>query len=246
MMGSVDHRERLIFALDVSSIQEARDWVNLLKGHVRIFKVGIELFTACGPDAVKVITKEGGEVFLDLKFHDIPNTVARTVQGVLNLGVRMFNLHTLGGLKMMEAAREMVNGLVDKGGVKRPIILGVTVLTSMGDEELREIGFERGLEEEVLRLATLARRAGLDGVVASPKEVRAIRKELGKDLVIVTPGIRLPSSKPDDQRRTITPGEAVKAGADYIVVGRPIREAKVPVEEINRIIDDMRCALSMA
>jgi len=246
MMAPVDPRERLIFALDVSSVEEARDWVNLLKDHLRIFKIGKELFTSCGPSAVKAVIEEGGEVFLDLKFHDIPNTVARVVQGVLNLGVRMFNLHTLGGLRMMEVAREMVDGLVEKGGVKRPIILGVTILTSMGDEELREIGFERGLEDEVLRLATLARRAGLDGVVASPKEVRVIRKKLGKDFVIVTPGIRLPSSKPDDQRRTMTPGEAVKGGADYIVVGRPIREAKAPVEEINRIINDMRCALSMA
>lgn len=246
MMAPVDPRERLIFALDVSSVEEARDWVNLLKDHLRIFKIGKELFTSCGPSAVKAVIEEGGEVFLDLKFHDIPNTVARVVQGVLNLGVRMFNLHTLGGLRMMEVAREMVDGLVEKGGAKRPIILGVTILTSMGDEELREIGFERGLEDEVLRLATLARRAGLDGVVASPKEVRVIRKKLGKDFVIVTPGIRLPSSKPDDQRRTMTPGEAVKGGADYIVVGRPIREAKAPVEEINRIINDMRCALSMA
>lgn len=246
MMDAVDPRERLIFALDVSSIKEARDWVNLLKDHLRVFKIGKELFTSCGPDAVKAVTEEGGEVFLDLKFHDIPNTVARAVQGVLRLGVRMFNLHTLGGLRMMEAAREVVDGLVEKGGAKRPIILGVTILTSMDDEDLKAIGIERGLEEEVLRLATLARRAGLDGVVVSPKEVRAIRRKLGKDFVIVTPGIRLPSSKPDDQRRTMTPGEAVKAGADYIVVGRPIREAKAPVEEIDRIINDMLCALSMA
>ncbi|MBI5286003.1 MAG: orotidine-5'-phosphate decarboxylase [Deltaproteobacteria bacterium] len=237
--------DRLIFALDVSSVEEVKRWVNLLKGHVGVFKIGKELFTACGPEAVRVVKEEGGEVFLDLKFHDIPNTVAKAGLEALKLGVKMFNVHAMGGLRMMEAVKKAVDEGVKQGCGKRPLILGVTVLTSMDEGDLKEVGVEKGVEEEVLSLALLTQKAGLDGVVASPREVKAIRQKLGNDFVIATPGIRSPSSKPDDQRRTMTPREAIQAGADYIVVGRPIRGADDPVGVAKRIIDEIQCASSM-
>ncbi len=231
-------KERLIFALDVSSLEEVKKWVRLLKGYVGVFKVGKELFTACGPKVIDTIHNGGGEVFLDLKFHDIPNTVAKAGAVAARLGVKMFNLHTLGGLDMMEAVREAVDKTCKKE--RRPIILGVTILTSMDEKAMKEVGIQGPVKKRVIYLAGLAKKAGLDGVVASPLEAKDIKKRFGKDFIIVTPGIRMPDSKPDDQRRTMTPKEAVAAGADYIVVGRPIREAKKPVEAARRILEEMR------
>ena len=231
-------KDRLIFALDVSSLEEVKKWVRLLKGYVGIFKVGKELFTACGPNVVDIIHKAGGEVFLDLKFHDIPNTVARAGVAAAGLGVKMFNVHTIGGLKMMEAVRESVDETCKRG--RRPIILGVTILTSMDEKTIKQVGIQGSVRKRVLQLAKLAKKAGLDGVVASPLEVKDIKKKLGKDFIIVTPGIRMPDSKPDDQNRTMTPKQAISAGADYIVVGRPIREAKDPVEAARKILEEMR------
>lgn len=229
-------KERLIFALDVASVQEVKKWVKLLKGYVGIFKVGKELFTACGPKVVEIIHKAGGEVFLDLKFHDIPNTVAKAGMVAAGFDVKMFNVHTLGGLKMMEAVRESVDKTCGKK--KKPIILGVTILTSMDEKAIRQVGIQGPVKKRVLHLASLAKKAGLDGVVASPLEVKDIKKKLGKDFIAVTPGIRMPDSKPDDQHRTMTPKEAIIAGADYIVVGRPIREAKEPVEAVKKILEE--------
>ena len=229
-------KERLIFALDVTSVQEVKRWVRLLKGYVEIFKVGKELFTACGPKVVEIIHKAGGEVFLDLKFHDIPNTVAKAGAVAAGLVVKMFNVHTLGGLKMMEAVRESVDKTCKRG--RRPIILGVTILTSMDEKAIKQVGIQGPVKNRVLHLASLAKRAGLDGVVASPLEVKDIKKKLGKNFILVTPGIRMPDSKPDDQHRTMTPAEAIKAGADYIVVGRLIREAKEPVEAVKKILEE--------
>jgi orotidine-5'-phosphate decarboxylase len=231
-------KERLIFALDVSSLEEVKKWARLLKGYVGIFKIGKELFTACGPKTIEVIHKAGGEVFLDLKFHDIPNTVAKAGVVAAGLGVKMFNVHTLGGLKMMEAVNEAVDKTCKRG--RRPIILGVTILTSMDENAIKQVGIQGPIRKRVLQLAELAKKAGLDGVVASPLEVKDMKKKLGKDFITVTPSIRLPGSKPDDQHRTMTPREAIKAGADYIVVGRPIREAKDPVEAARKILEEMR------
>src|SRR3989337_2014865 len=235
-------KERLIFALDVTSVQEVKRWVRLLKGYVEIFKVGKELFTACGPKVVEIIHKAGGEVFLDLKFHDIPNTVAKAGAVADGLVVKMFNVHTLGGLKMMEAVRESVDKTCQRG--RRPIILGVTILTSMDEKAIKQVGIIGPVKNRVLQLASLAKRAGLDGVVASPLEGKDIKKKLGKDFIAVTPGIRISdlkrsaelTPKPDDQNRIMTPKQAISAGADYIVVGRPIKDAKDPVDVARKIL----------
>lgn len=230
-------KDRLIFALDVASVQEVKKWVSILKGHVGIFKVGKGLFTACGPKTVEIILNAGGEVFLDLKFHDIPNTAAKAGIAAANLGVKMFNVHTLGGFKMMQAVREAVDKTCKKE--RRPIILGVTILTSMDGKEIKQVGIQGPVKKRVLHLASLAKKAGLDGVVASPLEVKDIKKKLGKDFITVTPGIRMSDSKPDDQSRAMTPKEAIKAGADYIVVGRPIRGAKDPVAAAKKILGEI-------
>jgi orotidine-5'-phosphate decarboxylase len=231
-------KDRLIFALDVPSLQEVKKWVRLLKGYVGVFKVGKELFTACGPKVIDIIHQSGGEVFLDLKFHDIPNTAAKAGAVAAKLGVKMFNVHTLGGLDMIKAVRKAVDNACKKDS--RPVILGVTILTSMNEKAMKEVGIQGPVKKRVLYLAGLAKKAGLDGVVASPLEAQDIKRRLGKDFIIVTPGIRMPDSKPDDQNRTMTPKEAIHAGADYIVVGRPIREAKKPVEAVNKILEEMQ------
>ena len=195
---------------------------------------------------MEVIHNSGAEVFLDLKFHDIPNTAAKAGIAAANLGVKMFNVHTLGGLDMMEAVREAVDKTCDKG--RQPIILGVTILTSLNEKDIKQVGIQGPIKSRVLSLAKLAHRAGLDGVVASPLEVRDIKKKVGKDFIVVTPGIRMPApdrlnqgpdSRPDDQSRTMTPREAIQTGADYIVVGRPIMEAKEPVEAVRKILEEI-------
>jgi len=227
--------ERLIAALDVRSLDEAKAMVDRLIPAVRIFKVGLGLFTLCGPAAVKMVNDKSGKVFLDLKFHDIPNTVASAVKSASDLGVFMLNVHSLGGSEMMRKAAEAVKGLSE-----RPLILGVTILTSMDQRAIGEVGIGRGMEGEVLNLATMAKDAGLDGVVASPQETSAIRKRSGKDFIIVTPGVRPERAAAGDQKRIATPAEAIKAGADYIVVGRPIIEADDPAEAARKIIEEMK------
>ncbi len=226
--------ERLIFALDVSTLKEVEYWLDLFKGLVRVYKVGKQLFVREGPAIVGAIKDRGGEVFLDLKFHDIPHTVGAAVREAARLGVKMLTLHALGGTKMMEAAVEAIAGMRE-----RPLLIGVTVLTSLGKEGLREVGIDRSPGEEVLLLAGLVRRAGLDGVVASPLEVRALREGPGKDLLIVTPGIRPVEASTGDQVRVATPQKAVRDGSDFIVVGRPIREASDPVGMVEGILEDL-------
>ncbi len=233
MPKGVSARDRLIVALDVKSLKEAEDIVDKLIPEVKIFKVGIGLFTLCGPDAVKLVHDKGAKVFLDLKFHDIPNTVAHAVRSAAQLGVFMINLHALGGSEMMKKAIKMIGA-----SQNRPKLLGVTVLTSMDETAIAEVGISRGLGEEVLSLAKLVKDSGLDGVVVSPKEISLIRQNLGKDFIIVTPGIRPAWADKTDQKRIMTPGEAVKAGADYIVVGRPILEAGDPVKAAMKIIKE--------
>ncbi|MDD5424563.1 MAG: orotidine-5'-phosphate decarboxylase [Candidatus Omnitrophica bacterium] len=238
MPESIKTGERLIVALDMKTLDEAALTVKKLAASVRIFKVGMGLFTSYGPDAVKMVHDKGAKVFLDLKFHDIPNTVAHAVRSAAKLGVFMINIHAMGGSDMITAAAAAAAEAAG-GSDKKPILLGVTVLTSMDQAAIGEIGVERKIEEEVIALARLGKDAGLDGVVASPNETSLIRQNLGKDFIVVTPGIRPAGAEKGDQKRTMTPADAVRAGADYIVVGRPIIEAKDPVEAAKKIIKEM-------
>ena len=240
MPENVTAGEKLIVALDVKTLDEAALMVKKLGTAVRIFKVGMGLFTAYGPDAVKMVHDKGAKVFLDLKFHDIPNTVAHAVRSASKLGVFMMNIHAMGGSEMMSAASSAAaEAAAAASPGNRPILLGVTVLTSMDQASIGEIGVDRKIEEEVIALARLAKDAGLDGVVASPNETPLIRQNLGKDFIIVTPGIRPAGAEKSDQKRTMAPDGAIRAGADYIVVGRPVIEAKDPISAAKSIIKEM-------
>ncbi|KAF0220059.1 MAG: orotidine-5'-phosphate [Geobacteraceae bacterium] len=230
-------RSRIIFALDVETIAEARHWVSVLTGRVGMFKIGKQLFTAHGPEIVRMVENYGGEVFLDLKYHDIPNTVAMASREAARLGVKLFNLHALGGYEMMAGTVEMLDR--EFTGMKRPKVLAVTILTSSTEATLREVGIDLPVQEMVVRLAKLAKKAGIDGVVASPLEVPLIREACGNDFLIVTPGVRPASSSTDDQKRVMTPGEAVAAGSDYLVIGRPIAAAPDPLRACETIIDEI-------
>jgi orotidine-5'-phosphate decarboxylase len=223
----------------VEHFREGQHWVNLLKDHVGIFKVGKQLFTHAGPKVIDMIRGKGQKVFLDLKFHDIPNTVARAGEEATKLNVTMFNLHALGGFEMMRKTVEASKATAKSLGIPKPLILAVTILTSMDEDSLKEVGVQGPLLEEVGRLAQLSLKAGVDGVVASPQEIGIIRQKCGENFLIVTPGIRLPSEKKDDQKRTLSPKEAIKAGANYLVIGRPIKEAKDPLEAVQKIIEDI-------
>jgi orotidine-5'-phosphate decarboxylase len=235
----INPKDRIIFALDVEHFTEARHWVNLLKDRVGIFKVGKQLFTHSGPKVIDMICQKGQKVFLDLKYHDIPNTVAKAGEEATKHQVAMFNLHALGGFEMMRKTVEASRVISKNLNLTKPIILAVTILTSMDEENLKEVGVQGPLIEEVGRLALLSKKAGVDGVVASPQEIGVIRQRCGEKFLIVTPGIRHPSEKQDDQKRTLSPGEAIRTGADYLVIGRPIKEAKDPIEAVQRIIEDI-------
>lgn len=232
-------KERIIFALDVEHFREAQHWVTLLKDQVGLFKVGKQLFTHAGPKVIDMIRQKGQKVFLDLKFHDIPNTVSKAGEEATKHQVTMFNLHALGGFEMMRKTVEASRAVAKSLAIPRPMVLAVTLLTSMDEGTLKEVGLKGPIFEAVGRLALLAKEAGLDGVVASPQEIGIIREKCGKDFLIVTPGIRAPSDKKDDQKRTLSPREAISLGADYLVIGRPIREAKDPIETVQRIIEDI-------
>jgi orotidine-5'-phosphate decarboxylase len=229
----------LIVALDFDRIEPAYALARRLAGRVSLVKVGSQLFAAEGPRAVEKLSRLGFGIFLDLKFHDIPNTVAGAVRAAARLpGVRFLDLHVLGGKQMMEAARRAL-----PGKRARPKLLGITLLTSMDEASLRWLAIPGRPESLVLRLARLAKEAGLDGVVASGREVRAIRRACGKSFLIVVPGIRPASAAAkDDQARVSTPGAAVRAGADYLVVGRPITAAADPAAAARAILDEMRAA----
>ncbi|MEI7638941.1 MAG: orotidine-5'-phosphate decarboxylase [Syntrophus sp. (in: bacteria)] len=233
-------QDRLIFALDIGNggMEEVLSWVDVLHGHVGIFKVGKEAFTIYGPALIDKIHKRGARVFLDLKYHDIPNTVARAAEGAVGLGVAMFNIHAAGGRSMMVAAVAAANQAAERLCVPAPLLVAVTVLTSLTDQDLREIGFHITTMEAVLNFARMAQDAGLAGVVASPRETEVIRKACGDNFVIITPGIRASGAVAgDDQKRTLSPEEAIAAGADYLVVGRPIRMATNPASEADRIVE---------
>ena len=240
MAISFTAKNRLTLALDVDNDREALEIVAELKHSVGVFKVGHQLFTAYGPDIVRRITGMGGRVFLDLKYHDIPNTVAKAAAEAVKLGVSMFNVHSLGGLEMMKAAAESARETAEKLNLPVPVVLAVTILTSMDEKSMRkELKITRSLQREVVHLARLARRAGVQGVVASPHEIKTLRRAVRGDFVILTPGVRPLWADKDDQKRVMTPGEAVKAGADYIVVGRPVLKAGDRKAAVEKILEEM-------
>lgn len=231
-------QDKLIVALDVGTLQEVKLLLKDLKGLVHIYKIGSQLFTAQGPPAVQLVKEEGEQVFLDLKFHDIPSTVARACEAAADLEVDFLTLHSLGGFEMMESA---VSNLYQKE--RRPKLLGVTLLTSLDEAFLQEVmgTSERSLAEEVLHLARFAKSAGLDGAIASPGEIEIIRRECGQEFLILTPGIRAVAPLPirEDQVRVKTPREAIQKGADYIILGRPITQAKRPREAAEKVLKEM-------
>ncbi|MGK7344516.1 MAG: orotidine-5'-phosphate decarboxylase [Candidatus Nitrospinota bacterium M3_3B_026] len=235
-------KDRLIAALDVATPDEARSAAEKLSGTVGWFKVGSELFTAAGPGVVEELKSAGAKVFLDLKFHDIPNTAAAAARAAAALGVDMLNVHAMGGLEMMRRTVESVAGHCEREGLKKPLVVAVTVLTSMGREDLRGLGIDRAPGEVVLELAALAKRAGLDGVVASAREVKAVKERLGPDFLTVTPGVRPEWAAAGDQKRIATPAGAVRDGADFLVVGRPILEAADQAAAARKILEEMEAA----
>lgn len=232
---------RILVALDVETAAQAMSLSDQLRGHVGGFKVGKQLFTAEGPSIVRALSGRGDRVFLDLKLHDIPNTVAGAVAATITTGAWMVNVHASGGRTMMKAAAQAAQAAAAKHERPRPMVIGVTVLTSLDAAELRETGIERPLLEQVVRLATLAQDSGLDGVVASPLEIAAIRRACGPDFLIVTPGIRPTTGKTtaDDQARRLGPAEAMEAGASFLVVGRPITAAADPRAAADQIAADI-------
>lgn len=235
-MTAEEARKKIIFALDVHGIQDIERYAALLSGQVGMFKIGKELFTACGREALTAVQKRGGSVFLDLKYHDIPTTVAKAMVEASRLGVQLANLHALGGREMMETAVQAVH---KECGEQRPKLLAVTILTSSTAATLREVGIEHPVEEMVVRLAKLAQDSGMDGVVASPLEIGLIRQACGNDFLIVTPGVRPSFASQDDQKRVMSPADAVAAGADYLVIGRPIAKADDPVVAAGLIVDEI-------
>jgi orotidine-5'-phosphate decarboxylase len=244
--------DRILIALDTETAAEALALAETLRGTVGGFKVGHQLFTAAGPDVVRTLVARGDRVFLDLKYHDIPNTVAGAVQSAAGLGVWMMNVHASGGGAMLRAARTAADRAAERTG-RRPLLIAVTVLTSLDADALTSVGVNRTPLDQATRLAVLARDHGCDGVVASPQETTAIRNACGHDFVIVTPGIRGGSAttvdgkpgpspsgaRPDDQVRTMTPADAIRAGSSYLVIGRPITGASDPRDAARRIADEL-------
>jgi orotidine-5'-phosphate decarboxylase len=229
-------KDKVIIALDFSSAQQALRLVHELHDMVGMFKVGSQLFMAEGPGIVREIIQNSGKVFLDLKFHDIPNTVVHAAVEAAKLNVSMMTIHASGGRAMMESvARE----LKDKFGARRPMVVAVTVLTSFDTRALFEVGLERPLEEQVEHLALFAEGCGIDGVVCSPREIQTVRRVVNSNFKIVTPGIRMPDQSVNDQLRIATPHEAIGAGADYIVVGRAVTDDRDPRAAMQRLTDSI-------
>lgn len=238
--GKLQAKERLIVALDVSSKAEAIRLIELLKDEVGMFKIGLELFTSCGTELFAVAKQHNAKVFFDGKFHDIPNTISGACRAAVGHGVELFNLHAIGGSAMMKAASDAVKQAHGDSKAPRPALIAVTILTSMDARTLRdELKVELPLDQMVPYLAKLAQDAGLDGVVASALEAQSIRKVVGEDFLIVTPGIRPAFASTDDQSRIVTPAQAISNGADYIVVGRPILKHASPVEAARLVVAEL-------
>ena len=230
-------RDRIIVALDVDSAEKAREISRELAGHVGAFKVGLQLFTLAGPEFVRELTAAGHRVFLDLKFHDIPNTVAKASVEAARLGVWMFNVHAAGGSEMMKRAVDEVNNVCAAERFERPLMIAVTVLTSSNADTLHETGFGGKVDEQVIRLARLAESSGMDGVVASPREVTSIRSAITRtNFLTVTPGIRPETATNDDQKRVTTLRQALAGGSDYAVIGRPITQAADRLAAVEQIV----------
>ena len=222
---------KVVIALDYDNKQQALAFIEQLDPSTCRLKIGKEMFTHFGPEFVKLVVAKGFDVFLDLKFHDIPNTVAKAVKEAADLGVWMINVHASGGRRMMEAAKEILIPYGDKA----PLLIAVTVLTSMDQSDLAELGIELTPAEQVIRLATLAKSSGLDGVVCSSHEAQQLKALLGESFKLITPGIRPAGSAAGDQRRIKTPKQAIDSGSDYLVIGRPITQAQDPVAVLNEI-----------
>jgi orotidine-5'-phosphate decarboxylase len=240
-MAAMPARDQLIVALDVESADAGARLAESLRDRVGLFKVGFQAFTAEGPLLARYLVASGHKVFLDLKFHDIPNTVKSAAREAARLGASIFNVHATGGRGMMQAALEGAQEAAS--GRLRPLVVAVTVLTSLSGRDLEEIGIVGNPDEAVVRLAKLAQAAGLDGVVASAKEIAAIRQACGPKFVIITPGIRPASAAADDQARVATPAAAIQAGANFLVVGRPITQAADPAATAEAIVSEMEKAL---
>lgn len=233
-------RNPIIAALDVPTGEMALKLVDELRPAVGVFKIGSELFTSAGPEIVRRVRSLGASIFLDLKFHDIPNTVAKAVAAATRLDVQMLTIHTSGGSEMMRAAQESAEKTAQQCGWKAPLILGVTVLTSMDGATLVEVGSAANVGAQVERLAALATKSGLKGLVCSPLEIAGLRQILPRDVQLVTPGIRTGAEKADDQKRTLTPKEALDAGANWLVIGRPIYAAANPRAAVEEIAASLR------
>ncbi len=235
-------KDKIIFALDVANKDEASKWISVLKGRVGFFKIGLELFTAAGPDIVSQVKAAGIRVFLDLKFHDIPNTVAGAVRSAVRLGVDMMTLHLSGGSAMIaagvDAAREESSNL----GLKKPRIIGVSVLTSLGDSDMKELGFRSNAVEQVMTLLSVALKSGADGMVCSPADLDRVSPLAPKGFTIITPGVRPAGTDKGDQSRVATPASAIKAGSSLLVIGRPISAAIDPVKAVELIVSEMEAA----
>ncbi len=232
--------EKIIVALDVNRLEKVEKLLDKLRPVVRIFKIGSELFTSCGIEAVDMVRRKGCRVFLDLKYHDIPNIVMKASIAAAKQGIHMFTIHALGGLSMLEKAAKAAREEAARLNNEPPLVLGVTVLTSLNKKDIQSVGISGSVEDEVLRLARLAEKAGLDGVVASAQEVPKIRKIVRPDFLIVTPGIRPSWAQKADQKRIATPKEALAMGSDYLVIGRPITGEEDPKAAAERILEEIK------
>ncbi len=229
----------IICAIDVKDPVQALNLCKELKDSIGYIKLGLEFFTINGPEGVRLIKSCGMPIFLDLKFHDIPNTVAEAVRSSVRLGVDMLTIHTSGGKAMMKAAAQAATDEAARLGVSKPLVLGVTVLTSMDVSDLKDTGVFTQVQDQVVSLAKLAAESGLDGVVCSPLEIESIKKECGNSLKLIVPGIRPDGGGGDDQKRVMTPLQAITAGADFIVIGRPITKAENPLNAANAILSSI-------
>ena len=243
MVSIKSPHEYIFIPLDTPNLDQALKIANGLRGLIGGVKIGKEFFTALGPAGVKQIKALGIKLFIDLKFHDIPNTVAGAVRSAIHLEPAILNVHAQGGRSMLMAARDATAEESSKTGISPPLLLGVTVLTSIGDRDLKDVGVNDTVMDQVKRLATLCQETGLDGVVCSAREISALRIICGPEFKLLTPGIRPNWAANDDQKRIVTPGEAIKLGADYLVIGRPIYGANDPVSAANKIIVEIEAAI---